>query len=59
LTTSAAEAGNIRLVQGAWISDFLDEADAFPNGSHDDQVDAVSGAFREFTQQGRRIGLYC
>ena len=30
----------------------LDEADAFPPGSDDDQVDAVSGAFREFMRQG-------
>ncbi len=42
---SAAEAGNMALVDGAWVSDFLDEAGAFPQGSHDDQVDAVSGAF--------------
>ena len=25
-----------------WISDFLDEATSFPNGRHDDQVDALS-----------------
>ena len=42
---SAAEAGNLRLVEGTWIQDFLDEATAFPMGGHDDQVDAVSGAF--------------
>jgi predicted phage terminase large subunit-like protein len=43
--SSAAEAGNIRLVRGPWINDFLDEAEAFPRSPHDDQVDAVSGAF--------------
>jgi len=43
--SAAAEAGNLKLVQGPWIADFLDEAEAFPQGSHDDQVDAVSGAF--------------
>ena len=42
--SSAAEAGNVKLVRGQWINDFIDEAVAFPNGSHDDQVDAVSGA---------------
>lgn len=43
--SSAAEAGNIKLVNGPWITDFLDEAVTFPGGSNDDQVDAVSGAF--------------
>lgn len=43
--SSQAEAGNIRLVRGPWISAFLDELEAFPNGPHDDQIDAFSGAF--------------
>ena len=46
--SSAAEARNIKLVKGAWsINDLLDELEAFPQGSHDDQVDAVSGAFEQ------------
>jgi len=32
-------------VGGAWIGDFLEELEAFPYGSHDDQVDAASGCF--------------
>jgi predicted phage terminase large subunit-like protein len=47
--SSQAEAGNIKLVRGTWINDFLDEAEAFPGGAHDDQVDAISGAFAELT----------
>jgi predicted phage terminase large subunit-like protein len=43
--SSAAEAGNIKLVRGAWNTEYLDEMEAFPMGSHDDQVDASSGAF--------------
>jgi len=43
--SSAAEAGNINIVNGSWVNDFLDEAEAFPLGEHDDQIDAVSGAF--------------
>jgi predicted phage terminase large subunit-like protein len=42
--SSAAEAGNVLLVRGAWNGAFLDEAESFPGGQHDDQVDAVSGA---------------
>ncbi len=41
---SQAEAGNIKLIRGKWINAFLDEIDAFPQGGHDDQVDALSGA---------------
>ena len=41
--SSAAQAGNVKLVRGPWNVAFLDEAEAFPQGSHDDQVDAVSG----------------
>lgn len=44
---SQAEAGNIKLVRGTWINSFLDELELFPNGSHDDQVDAVSGALSQ------------
>ncbi|MGB9866728.1 MAG: phage terminase large subunit [Bacillota bacterium] len=50
--SSAAEAGNVKLVRGSWISAFLDEVEMFPNGTHDDQVDAVSGAF-ECLARGR------
>lgn len=34
----------IRLVRGPWNDAFVAEAAAFPNGSHDDQIDAVSVA---------------
>lgn len=44
--SSMAEAGNIKLVRGPWINDFLDEIEAFPQeGAHDDQVDAMSGGY--------------
>jgi predicted phage terminase large subunit-like protein len=44
---SAAEAGNIKLVRGTWNNAFLDELEGFPIGEHDDQVDALSGAFSQ------------
>lgn len=43
--SSAAEAGLVKLVSGKWINAFMDEAESFPYGEHDDQVDAISGAF--------------
>ena len=45
--SSAAEGGNVKLINGSWINAFLDEFEAFPQGMHDDQVDAVSGAFQQ------------
>jgi predicted phage terminase large subunit-like protein len=42
---SQAEAGNVRLVEGSWNEAFLNEAEVFPAGAHDDQIDAVAGAF--------------
>ena len=33
-----------RVVRGEWVQQFIDESVSFPNGSHDDMVDAVSGA---------------
>ncbi len=40
------EHGFVKLVEGAWNKAFIDELCAFPNGAHDDQVDAASAAFR-------------
>lgn len=40
-----SEAGEVKLVRGPWIEAFLDEISVFPDGLHDDQVDALSGAF--------------
>jgi predicted phage terminase large subunit-like protein len=44
---SQAEAGNVFLVSGSWVSDFLDEAELFPDGEFKDQIDSTSGAFNE------------
>ncbi len=37
-----AEEGKVYIVRGPWNDDFVDEVCRFPNGRHDDQVDAVS-----------------
>lgn len=48
--SAAAQAGNVKLVRGPWINDFLEEAVAFPGGPHDDQIDAVSGAVQKLAR---------
>jgi len=45
--SSAWDAGNFRILQATWNTEFLDELEAFPLGGHDDQVDALSGAFEQ------------
>lgn len=41
------QAGNVEIVEGPWVRDYLKEMGAFPGGDHDDYVDASSGAFLE------------
>ncbi len=43
--SAQVEVGNVKLLRGAWNKEFLKEMENFPEGSHDDQVDALSGAF--------------
>lgn len=52
---SAAENGNVVLIEGDWIGAFIDEADAFPLGTHDDAVDAVSGAMAVINDRARKV----
>jgi predicted phage terminase large subunit-like protein len=46
---AACERGEVFLVDGPWITDWIEELAAFPNGSHDDQVDSGSGAYGAVT----------
>lgn len=39
--------GNVMMVRAEWNDALIAEMRAFPNGSHDDQVDALSDAFSE------------
>lgn len=48
---SIAGVGRLRICKAHWTRDFLDELVMFPNGSHDDQVDALSGAYKALTQE--------
>jgi predicted phage terminase large subunit-like protein len=52
--SAAAQAGNVKLMRAAWVQAFLDELLLFPNGAHDDQVDALSGAFSMLNEKSQR-----
>lgn len=43
---AAVANGNVRIIRGPWLSDWLDELSSFPEAcEHDDQVDSAVGAF--------------
>jgi predicted phage terminase large subunit-like protein len=50
---AAVANGNVRLVRGAWLTNWLDEFSSFPEATnHDDQVDSAVGAFTYLTGLG-------
>jgi predicted phage terminase large subunit-like protein len=54
---SQVEAGHVAVVRAPWNRAFLEELQDFPNGSKDDQVDALSRAFNTLsTLQPRAVG---
>jgi phage terminase large subunit-like protein len=40
------------------VNDFIEECAAFPNGAHDDQVDAMSQALLRWNMIPREAALY-
>ncbi len=42
--------GNVRMLRGAWNKPLIEEMRNFPNGKHDDQIDAGSDAFNELLE---------
>lgn len=60
LVSPQVEHGNCKLVRGEWNDAFIAECDAFPQGTHDDSVDALSGAYgvmaKGWTWNGNDVG---
>jgi predicted phage terminase large subunit-like protein len=55
------EAGNVYLphpLQAPWVNDFIEECAAFPNGAHDDQVDAMTQALLRFNMAPQQPVIY-
>lgn len=55
--SAQAEAGNIAVVRAPWNEAFFRELEMFPNGGHDDIVDALSDAVDEITDPPPRRKL--
>lgn len=47
---TACEGGLVKVRRGPWNDRLLDELEAFPNGSHDDQVDVCAAAFNALSR---------
>jgi len=45
------QGGNVRLVAGPWVTDFLEEAEAYPNSRFLDQIDAAAMAFAHLAKR--------
>lgn len=50
------EAGNVKLLRGAWNHDYIEEMVAIPNGTYRDQGDATAGAFNKMAEK-REVGF--
>lgn len=48
--SSSAEAGNIKIVRGPWVEDYLTSLEGFPDAEHDDDVDATSLAHMKLSE---------
>jgi len=46
--SSQARAGNVKFLRGLWLEDVLTTLEGFPDAVHDDDADALSGAFEMF-----------
>lgn len=56
--SSQVENGNVMVVRAAWNDAFFTEMENFPDGAHDDQVDAASDAFDELSAPRKRAGVW-
>lgn len=50
------EGGNVVLVRGAWNSAFIEEFRQFPQGKHDDQVDATAAGYNHLSR-GQKLWI--
>ncbi len=55
---AAAEAGRVFLIRGHWNHDLVEEAAAFPTGTHDDQIDAISLAVQGLSERKEFVGSF-
>lgn len=52
-----AQIGNVAIVSGNWVTDYLDELSIVPHSKVRDQADATGGAFRFLNKGGKGIHI--
>jgi len=55
---NAAERGEVRVIRAPWNREFFKELTRFPFVTHDDQVDAVSGAFEDLISRSGKVAVW-
>ena len=56
--SAQCEAGNVKIVRALWNDEFISVLENFPDGKHDDAVDALSGAWAALRESGGMITEY-
>ncbi len=56
--SSQVNAGNVLMLRGTWNYALREELRTFPNGAHDDQVDALSSGFNDLVEHKSDIGVW-
>ena len=59
LVSPTIESGRVYIQnKAAWLPDFITEISLFPNGKHDDQVDALTQALLNFKRYTKPAMIY-
>lgn len=56
--SAAVECGSVNFVLAGWNNVVFNELEKFPDGEHDDIVDALSGAYNFLTSTGTTVSSY-
>lgn len=53
----AAKGGVLKVIDGAFVGQFLQEVESFPRSTYKDQIDSLSGAFNKLSRGGFAISV--
>ena len=56
--TPIIESGRVKLLDGRYIDEFLNECASFPNGNHDDMVDTMTMCIDKYTNRKQNIRAF-
>lgn len=53
----AAKGGILKVVDGGWVNQFLQECESFPRSTYKDQIDSLSGAYNRLSRNGFAVAM--